>query len=292
MSIPSPGLGRALREAAYTVGATGVIICAFLVVRVWTQGREEDASTAQAARAISDRPAMIVGERLTVSGAEVGRSASSLLIVTSPSCQFCVSSAAFHRRLVEASQKSAIPVWIVVPTSGSARRFLSTFGLQNARTITWRDLSRRFLGVPSVVLVDSNGVIRRIWVGELRPQDESEVLAAVRDPHGVTPPRRRMTSGELILTRADLRTSSTVQGATVISILEREQFRQEHPPGSINIPLAELGMRAERDLRRDQMNVVDCSAIADAVCSMAVEHLRKKGFRTAAVDFGGLDEGR
>jgi len=35
-------------------------------------------------------------------------------------------------------------------------------------------------GTPTMLLVDSGGVVRRIWVGKIKPEQEEQVIAALR----------------------------------------------------------------------------------------------------------------
>jgi len=186
------------------------------------------------------------------------RHAYSMLLVTSLTCQFCSNSnsTAFRRRLVEAALSSGVPLWI------------------------------RFQGVGSIILIDSSCLIRRTWLGQRRQDEGLDALAVPRYPSHVTPPPRKPATGGVMLTAAEPSALSARNSTTVVSLEERGHFAQEHPAGAINIPLRELGMRAGRELRRDALNVLDCSATADAVCSIVLEDLRKEGFRAAVVDFG------
>ncbi len=182
-----------------------------------------------------------------------------------------------------------MPLWIVVPSVRSRKAFLARFGLDDIPAVEWGDLSRRFLGVPSIALVDSTGVIRRIWAGELKPEAQAEVLAAIRDPGGVTLPKRKLTNGELMLSQAELASVTAPGDAVLISTCEREEYQREHPSGAINIPLRELGMRADRELKKHNLIVIDCSALHETICSIAVERLRSMGFRTAAADLARIE---
>jgi rhodanese-related sulfurtransferase len=232
---------------------------------------------------------MLAGKLLGVHGQDISRHAYTLIVVTSPGCQFCANSAPFHRRVLAAARNARFPLLVAVPKSSSTDKFLEEKGLQGAPRVGWHDLTRRFKGTPSIVLVDSGGVIRSVWLGQLQKEKELEVLSAIRDPGHATMPMRMLTDGEQMLTKAKLDALSSEVRTTVISVQERDAFSREHPPGAINIPLEELGMRARRELSKDGLNVVDCSSLADPVCSITVEQLRKKGFKTSAVDLGRAD---
>lgn len=285
MSAVFLGIRRIVRETALIICAAAVLFCGYLGAVGWTE-RREAARAVQASTELAEKPSMLTGKQLAIRGMEMGRHGYSLIIVTSPTCPFCKSSVAFHHRLIAAAKHFGMPLWIAVPTSAATKSFLSASNFHDAPVINWRDLSRRATGTPSVVLLDSSGLICRIWLGELRGYEEAELLTIVGDPSSVSLPSvRKLTSGENMLTEAELRALPGRDNATLVSIAEREEFRQEHPARAINIPLPELSQRAERDLRRDRLNVIDCSVIDDMLCSLTIEDLRKRGFRLAAVDF-------
>jgi hypothetical protein len=278
------GLKRFAREMLLTACAATILLSVYHMYLYW-KGRPDAAAAAEKASLdLATRPAMLAGKQLAVRGAENGRHGWSIIVVTSPACRFCVNSVPFHRRLIEAAHQSGVRVLFAVPTAPGTDSFLSASGFGGATIVNWHDLSRRFQATPSVVLLNPDHVIRRIWVGELGKDEETELLTAFRNPSSVTLPRRKLASGEPMLTDAELRALSKRNGVTVVSVSEREEFRQEHPPGAINIPLPELNQRAQRDLRKERLNVIDCSAIDDMVCSNMVAHLQKVGFHVAAAD--------
>jgi rhodanese-related sulfurtransferase len=277
------------KEAALTACASAILLCVYFAALSWAPGRRAAEAVKQASKEIANRPELLPGKPLAVRGVDLARHAYSLFVITSPSCPYCRNSAPFHRRLIEAARTAGIPAWIVAPPSHATAAFLSTTGLQNAPLIDWRDLSRRFVGTPTVALVDSSGLIHRIWLGELTKDEEVGLLAAIRNPSEARQPTRKLTSGEALLTAAELRVLSRQGLVTLVSIAEREDFAQEHPPGAINVPLAELTERAQRDLAKSGLNVIDCSAIPEVVCSITLDQLRKMGFRIAAVDYAAVE---
>jgi hypothetical protein len=272
------------KEFAIIIVTAAIILAGYYGVRRWT-GRQA-AHEAESSARLSDRPAMLVGRQLTVQGLVGSRVAYGVIIVTSPHCVFSINSASFHRRLISAARDARMPLWIAAPRSDATTRFLREQKLETAAIVDWRDLSRRSRGTPSVILVDESAVVRRMWVGQLREEEEYEVLAAIADPaHAYqAAPIRKLTSGEMMLTTAQVTGLSADHRPLVISIAERQEFVKEHPIGAINIPLRELSQRADRDLSKERLNVIDCSEIDDMVCALTVDDLRKQGFRVAAAD--------
>lgn len=65
-------------------------------------------------------------------------------------------------------------------------------------------------------------------------------------------------------------------GTMLVDVLPADDYRDEHLPGAVNIPLAELGDRAMKDLKPDQAVIVYCH---DSQCDLSpraawrLEHL-------------------
>lgn len=283
------GIGRLVKEAVFVACLAALMLLLFAGVGMVKQGRSLEAQVGEARRQIAESPVMMPGRRLTLG---VSGEAFSLLIVTSPTCPFCVESATFHRELLVATKKAGLRLRVAVPTIESTSSFLASTGLSEAIAVPWSSLERRPVGVPSVVLIGSDGIIRRIWLGELKKKEQAEVLEAVREPAEVAPPVRKLTNGEHMLTSSGFRSLAKASAGKVvlISIEERESFKREHPEGAVNIPLAELGMRARSELLADGINAIDCSGVEDAVCTISIERTRSLGFRIVAVDFGDIPD--
>ena len=49
------------------------------------------------------------------------------------------------------------------------------------------------------------------------------------------------------------------RGAQIVEVLPREEYRQEHLPGAINLPLKELDAKAARALDRSRPVVTYCN---------------------------------
>lgn len=49
-------------------------------------------------------------------------------------------------------------------------------------------------------------------------------------------------------------------GALVVEVLPHEEFTNEHLPGAINVPLAELGLESTQRLDKQRAVVVYCQA--------------------------------
>lgn len=276
---------RLAREIFYTTCVSVLLLLLYAEWRAWPIQFGGSQSLESVRKAIAGHPAMVGGKALSVRGVDISKHPFTFFIITSPSCNFCLNSARFHSALVLAARSRSIPLFVVVPRPEADNGFLSSYGLQSAKVLRWLDLNRRPQGTPSVLLVDSTGIIRRIWLGELGLEEQSELWNALKDPSSVKSPRRKLASGEWMLASTDLKTVDSPSQIVVISLEERDSFAVEHPPGSINIPLAEIGVRASSELQHDRAYAVDCTSLPDVVCSGTLSRLRKAGFSCSAIDF-------
>lgn len=64
----------------------------------------------------------------------------------------------------------------------------------------------------------------------------------------------------------------------LIDVLSEESFEEEHIPGSINIPVKDIGEEAREKLSRDQKIVVYCKSVNCEASEDAARKLQKIGF--------------
>ncbi|MFP4141853.1 MAG: rhodanese-like domain-containing protein [Candidatus Natronoplasma sp.] len=75
----------------------------------------------------------------------------------------------------------------------------------------------------------------------------------------------------------------------LVHVLPEEEFRKEHIPGSVNIPLGEIGKRRS-ELDTDKETIVYCKDFDCDASPKAAKKLEKLGFEKV-VDFeGGIDD--
>jgi hypothetical protein len=131
-----------------------------------------------------------------------------------------------------------------------------------------------------------------LWVGKLAKSAEDEVIGVVRSQipleQGALPGAKGgITSKAAILT--DLKKRGIRRSTQVLDVHERG----DHPvaDGIIAMPLLEVAVRAPYELRRDDLQVVDCSTLVQEECDAAVEQLTKLGFRASAFGRGAFRDG-
>lgn len=282
---------RIMMEVAIIVTSAAVLLGGWYSVQTWNMRHvvsiASTASTQAASVEISPRPVFVAGEHLEANGVSRPRGTFSMILVLSPSCHYCVHSVPFYHRVIEAARKAHFAMHVAVPTSEATARFISEAGLQELPIINWRSLNRKVLATPSILLWGPDDIVRRIWTGELDSKGEEEVFAAIRTPASVRQPLLELSSGEHVMSPEEVRTKND---AIIVSPAERASFEKEHPSGAINIPLKELLQRADYELRRDHLTVVDCSEQFELECSRALEYLRRDKFRVVAADLSSAEK--
>lgn len=101
-----------------------------------------------------------------------------LILAISSSCQFCTSSAPFYKKLVQ-SRKDTRLVAILPQSVEEGQEYLKRLQVQvdEVRQVELSTIAVQ--GTPTLLLIDSAGVIKKSWIGQLSPSQESDVLNAI-----------------------------------------------------------------------------------------------------------------
>ncbi len=106
-----------------------------------------------------------------------------LILSLRSTCRFCTNSMPFYRRLLEDRKQIGVAVRVVV-VSTEPREVTQAYLTENGVTAdfvvqvnaaNWRD----YLRTPTLLQVDSKGVIVNQWTGQLTPDEEKRVLSAL-----------------------------------------------------------------------------------------------------------------
>lgn len=105
-----------------------------------------------------------------------------LVLAIRKDCHFCEDSQPFYKRLsgLEKSNSLHAHVLAVMPDDrDSAVKALKSGGVAVDAIFSQPLNFMQVSGTPTLLLLDSNGRVARAWVGQLTPQGEKEVIAAV-----------------------------------------------------------------------------------------------------------------
>jgi rhodanese-related sulfurtransferase len=210
------------------------------------------------------------------------RAPMSLMLIISPQCPYCIASRDFYSKLSQMARERGVPILVNVPSVRGSKNFLKESGLLKAQVHDWRDSGVRVLGTPTIVVLDSAFTVRKMWVGEIPPTNERDLLDIVQN--GLTTPNDLGANGVSTFPSSQLPEMRSRERITVLDVRERDQYKTGHLNSSVNIPYLELAVRAPKELDTRVLVAVNCANVPDSICKMSVVVLRRYGFRSAAID--------
>ena len=123
-----------------------------------------------------------VGTKISQLDVDWSKSDRNLVLMLSNTCHFCTESAPFYQRLVQArTQRDTFRLAAFFPqTVTEGRTYLNGLGVNIDEIKQVSAGAIRIKGTPTLLLVNSAGVVTEEWLGKLPPEKENEVLARLR----------------------------------------------------------------------------------------------------------------
>ena len=151
---------------AQIVIAVAVVVAAGVLVKRTVLPRQVNPSSF---------PRISAGERLSVPNVDWERNKKSLVFFLKKDCVYCTSSAPFYRQLIEDASKRNVTSLAILPNSvDEARKYLQYLELPIENVQTGPLSSYKISGTPTVLFVDSQGIVRSAWFGA-QPEREKEM---------------------------------------------------------------------------------------------------------------------
>jgi len=166
--------------ALEAVANAAIIVVAIALVIVLIQRRSERAAPEQV------RPTVAIGSKISLPDVAWQRGRHTLLVALREGCRYCAASAPFYKRLLPAATADSVPlIALFEEPQDAARRYLDTLDvpIQDVRRISFRSIP--ISGTPTIVLVNGEGTVEKVWVGQLPSKDEEELLGSLRS-HRIT----------------------------------------------------------------------------------------------------------
>jgi hypothetical protein len=121
-------------------------------------------------------PAIAAGASLIGQPVDWHDSQRNVVLVLSTTCHFCKESSGFYRKLVEDCRSHARTVAFFPQTPEEAQAYLRAEDVR-VDEIKHADFqSLQIGGTPTLLLVDSKGIVQKVWIGKLPEAKEKEVL--------------------------------------------------------------------------------------------------------------------
>jgi thioredoxin-related protein len=125
------------------------------------------------------QPSIKIGQQLTIADIKFPTRGQTLILAISSTCHFCTESAPFYKKL--AQMKGAARLIVLMPQAvEDGRKYLDKMGV-SVDEVRQLPLDRIGVqGTPTLILLDSSGVVRDLWTGFLPPEAQLAVLKAVK----------------------------------------------------------------------------------------------------------------
>ena len=131
---------------------------------------------------VTDQIQSNIGTKVSLPDIDWSKSDKNLLLMLSDTCRYCTESAPFYKRLVEErTQRDSFHLTAVFPQPVSdGHKYLSGLGVNIDDIKQLPPGAIRIRGTPTLLLVNSAGVVTEEWLGKLPPEKENEVLSRLR----------------------------------------------------------------------------------------------------------------
>jgi rhodanese-related sulfurtransferase len=210
--------------------------------------------------------------RLSINGINWADADRTVLIALGKECQYCSESASFYRRLAAGivSQTNTRLVAVFSEKESEAEAYLRRLEVPIRELHYIPLLSLGIRSVPTLVIVDRDGLVTDMWVGKLSPLEEKALVSKLKVEDTRSPAewsideanfQRKVASKELVV---------------LLDIRDRAAFAMNHRDGAQNIPLDELPVRAQNELPLDHTIVIYSNAPPQA--DLAYSILDTQGF--------------
>ncbi len=145
-----------------------VLIKSYLINRP-----ERRADTSQYASQAADQ------KRLSLADVDWNKNGQTLVIAVSSTCHFCTESGSFYQELAKVHDGTQLLAVLPQPID-EGKRYLASLGVSvdDIRQASLASIAVR--GTPTLMMVNSNGVIVNTWEGKLETVQEREVLNKIR----------------------------------------------------------------------------------------------------------------
>jgi|SRR5579859_1580759 len=122
--------------------------------------------------------ASLKGEKLRIPGVEWSNSQRTLVLALSTHCHFCTASGDFYKRLQPVAAACGVPIVAVLPQpTDEARSYLLNLGVSLPVVKQAPLASVSVSATPTLMVVNSEGVVTDSWTGQLSAELEKEVLS-------------------------------------------------------------------------------------------------------------------
>lgn len=167
-------MSRLEKTAAATM-VVSFLLLAGVTTRSFVLSRRPDPATV---------PLVKIGQAIKLPGVSPGAARLTLVIVLSSQCEYCLHDLPLYQRLSAARSSSGgiLHLAAVLPEkTATATAFLNSSGVATDNVLSMAPLELGVQMVPTLLLLDENGKLKRYWAGEMNREREREVMAVLTE---------------------------------------------------------------------------------------------------------------
>ena len=174
----TPNMKNVYKKLEIVANIAIILVAITLVVVLAKRFVFTDRSQNQTAEQVQSN----VGTKISQPDLDFSKSDKNLLLMLSNSCRYCTESAPFYKRLVqERTNRDSFRLTAVLPQPVSeGRTYLNGLGVNIDDIKQLSPGAIKVRGTPTLLLVNSAGVVTQEWLGILPPETENEVLSRLQ----------------------------------------------------------------------------------------------------------------
>ena len=121
------------------------------------------------------------GTKISLPGIDWGKSNRTLLLALSTNCHYCTESSPFYQQLQQQRPSDLRLVAVLPQTVELSRLYLNSLGVAIGDVVQSPLGSVGVSGTPTLILLDSGGVVRDSWVGKLSEAEATKVISRINE---------------------------------------------------------------------------------------------------------------
>ncbi|HYP42842.1 MAG TPA: rhodanese-like domain-containing protein [Candidatus Nitrosocosmicus sp.] len=241
-----------------------------------------------------------IGQNVSISSIDWKQNNKTIILAVKRDCSYCTASAAYFRQLKAEADKQNITIEVVSSDSKEdSESYLAELNLPIQRIHQISLNKNGFIGTPTLLFINHNGIVRDMWVGGLNAQSvefvmkklaifknseiaDNQLSSEINNSENSASAKNHITQPEL---KNLLESKSEI---VLIDVDPRELFRNLHISTAKNIPSDEIVARAPREIPRDKQIVFYGRCPKDSISSFSQQQLAMLGYSNVSFLAGGL----
>lgn len=173
------GVGKKIEVISNVViTVVALLLGVVLVKRYLLPAPQDTGNSNQSVVTASD----IIGRQISLPDVNWAEREGAMILAVQSKCHFCTDSAGFYKRLVDTQRgQSKLQLIAISPEPlPTTRAYFDSLGVSIEKVSQADFRSIGVVGTPTILRVNSSGVVTNAWIGQLDSKQEAEVLETLQ----------------------------------------------------------------------------------------------------------------